>query len=153
MRFINSSNQSFRKKAGLFLASIAAPLALQAAIINVSTSSQLSSAVGSANPGDTIVMANGNYSGFTMTRSGNSSSQITIQAANVGSAVINSGTVQLNGCSYVNLDGIKFTTSGGSKTVDGVTRYFAVLLDNANHCRITRGTFALSGAHTGNGWI
>ncbi len=138
---------------GFFLASAALPWAMQAATINVSTSTQLSSAVGSANPGDTIVMANGNYSGFTMTRSGNSSAAITIQAANVGSAVINSGTVQLNGVSYVNLDGIKFTTSGGSATVDGTLRVFAVLLDNATHCRVTRGTFALVSPGSGTGWI
>ena len=126
---------------------------LRAATINVSTSSQLTSAVAAANPGDTIVMANGNYSGFTITRSGSSSAAITVQAANVGGAVINSGTVQLNGVSYVNLDGIKFTTSGGSKTVDGTTRVFAVLLDNAVHCRITRGTFALVSPGSGTGWI
>jgi poly(beta-D-mannuronate) lyase len=138
---------------GFLLASAVLPLAMSAATINVSTSSQLSSAVASANPGDLIVMANGNYSGFTMTRSGDSSAAITIQAANVGGAVINSGTVQLNGVSYVNLDGIKFTTSGGSATVDGTSRIFAVLLDNATHCRITRGTFALSGPASGTGWI
>src|SRR5262245_54884404 len=46
-----------RQKISLFLTSIILPLSLHAAIINVSTSSQLSSAVASANPGDTIVMA------------------------------------------------------------------------------------------------
>ena len=151
----NSFNRSTHplKQIALFCAAVALPFALQAATINVSTSTQLASAVAAANPGDLIVMANGNYSGFTMTRSGNSSAAITIQAATVGSAVINSGTIQLNGVSYVNLDGIKFTTSGGSASIDGATIYFGVLLNNANHCRITRGTFAMVGTHTGNGWI
>jgi len=142
-----------RQKISLLFTSIILPLSLHAAIINVSTSAQLSSAVASANPGDTIVMANGNYSGFTMTRSGNSSSPITIQAANVGGAAINSGSVQLNGCSYVNLDGINFTTSGGSASIDGTTIYFGVLLQNAKNCRVTRGTFALVSPHTGTGWV
>jgi len=149
----NSYKCRSRQKIGLLLALTVLPLAMNASIINVSTSSQLSSAVGSANPGDTIVMANGNYSGFTMTRSGNSSAAITIQAANVGGAAINSGTVQLKNLAYVNLDGIQFTTSGGSASIDGSTIYFGVLLDNATNCRVTRGTFALSGPHTGTGWI
>src|SRR5271154_1451239 len=125
----NSYKCRSRQKIGLLLALTVLPLAMNASIINVSTSSQLSSAVGSANPGDTIVMANGNYSGFTMTRSGNSSAAITIQAANVGGAAINSGTVQLKNLAYVNLDGIQFTTSGGSASIDGSTIYFGVLLD------------------------
>ena len=141
------------KKLGLLLAALAWPLAMPAATIYVSTSSQLASAVAGANPGDLIVMANGNYSGFTMTRGGNASAPITIQATNVGGAVFNSGAIILTNLSYVNIDGIKFTSSGGSANLDGTTMYFGILLDNANDCRITRGTFALVGAHTGNGWI
>jgi len=141
------------KQIAFFLAAIALPLAMPAATINVSTSVQLASAVAAANPGDLIIMANGNYSGFTMTRSGSSSAAITIQAATVGGAVFNSGTIIFTNVSYINLDGIGFTSSGGSANVDGTTIYFGILLDNANDCRITRGTFALAGAHTGNGWI
>ncbi|MDE3099205.1 MAG: RICIN domain-containing protein [Verrucomicrobiota bacterium] len=141
------------KKAGLFVASATLPFAASAAIINVSNSSQLASAVGGANPGDTIVMASGSYSGFTMTRNGTASAPITIESATLGGAVITSGTIQLNGCAYITLDGINFTTSGGSSTVDGVVRYYAVLMDNAAFCRVMQCSFDLSGQHTGTGWI
>ncbi len=125
----------------------------EAATINVSTSSQLASAVASANPGDLILMADGNYSGFTMKRSGNASSPITIQAATVGGAVINSGMVVITNASWINLDGLGVTTSGGSITLDGVARPAGIMLASASDCRITRCSFALSGAASGTGWV
>ncbi|GEM_PF-1396404 len=121
--------------------------------VNVSSSSALASAVSGAQPGDCIVLANGNYSGFTMTKSGNASNPITIEAANQGQATINSGVVELSGANYVTLQGLTVTTSGGNLTVDGVVRAVGFALINASHCEVTRCTFKLSGAASGNAWI
>ncbi len=48
---------------------------------------------------------------------------------------------------YVILDGLKFTTSGASVSVDDTSRYAALSLINANNCRITWCTFSLKSAH------
>ncbi|MDE3099901.1 MAG: hypothetical protein KGJ88_10550, partial [Verrucomicrobiota bacterium] len=129
-------------------------LSATATIINVSTSSQLASAVAGANPGDIIVMANGNYSGFTMTRSGSASAPITIEAASQGNAVISSGVVELTNLSYVVLQGLGATTPGGTLIVDGnVSRPSGFALINASDCRVTRCTFKLSGAASGTSWV
>ena len=75
--------------AALFLTGTASGQCLR--IVNVSNSSGLASAVASALPGDCIVLANGNYSGVTVAKSGTSGNPITISAANQGQAVISSG--------------------------------------------------------------
>src|SRR5690242_19185092 len=87
--------------------------------VNVNSSSSLSTAVANAQPGDCIVLADGNYAGFTITRDGTAANPITITAANRGNAVINSGMVRLSQANYIILGGLKITTSGSSQTVDG----------------------------------
>src|SRR5262249_53220045 len=122
-------------------------------IINVNSNSTLASALSSANPGDTIVLANGTYSGFTVSRSGTSGAPITIEAATQGSATISSGIINLNGVSYVILQGLNVTTSGGSVSVDGTTRNVGVALINAVSCQVTRCTFRLSSPSGDTFWV
>ncbi|MBE1442950.1 chondroitinase-B domain-containing protein [Paenibacillus sp. OAS669] len=114
-----------------------------AATINVSNDSQLASALTAANPGDIIVLADGSYSGLTITTEGTAASPIEIKAANQGKAVFNSGVIHLQGANYTTLNGIKVTTSGGTKTVDGKNRNVGVLIEGSNN-RITRSTFQLN---------
>lgn len=114
-----------------------------AATINVSNDSQLASALTAASPGDVIVLANGNYSGLTISTQGTAVAPIEIKAANQGKAVFNSGVIHLQGANYTTLNGIKVTTSGGSKTVDGKSRNVGVLIEGNNN-RITRSTFQLN---------
>ncbi len=107
--------------------------------VQVSTSSQLSSALTNASAGTTIVLANGTYTQstpFTISgKQGTSSAPITIKAANQGQAVISGGAaIHITGSSYVTVEGLKFTNTGNT----------AVLLDGSNHIRITRNTFALA---------
>nr|WP_254438119.1 LamG-like jellyroll fold domain-containing protein [Ruegeria arenilitoris] len=73
----------------------------------VSNDAQLSSALKSAKGGDTIILADGNYSGLEITN--DYSSMVTIQAANPGKANFN-GSIQLDGASNITFDGI--TTKG-----------------------------------------
>jgi hypothetical protein len=87
--------------------------------------------------------------GFTSLtcKSGTSSNPIVIQAKNVGTAIITSEVVNLDHVAYVILDGLKFTTSGASVSVDDTSRYAALSLINANICRISRSPFSLKSAH------
>ncbi|WP_282942693.1 chondroitinase-B domain-containing protein [Paenibacillus sp. RC67] len=114
-----------------------------AATVNVSNDSQLASALTSASAGDVIVLADGNYSGLTIQTQGTAIAPIEIKAANQGKAVFNTGVIHLQGANYTTLNGIKVTTSGGTKTVDGKSRNVGVLIEGNNN-RITRSTFQLN---------
>src|SRR5438046_691036 len=89
-------------------------LAAAATTFNVSNNSQLNTAMSSAVSGDKIVLANGTYAGFTVTKSG-----ITIQAANKGSATVSSGIIRLSKVTSVTIQGLKITSAGSTQTVDG----------------------------------
>ncbi len=128
---------------------ILAPALAHADVINVANSSQLNAALAAVNPGDEIVLANGDYSGFTMTRSGTASAPILIRAATISGARITTGIVRYNQTSYVTVRGLNIVTSGASHTIDGTARKVAVWFEAAQNCRLTRSRLALSG-HTGS---
>jgi len=77
-----------------------------------------SSAASSASPNTVLLMADGNYSGFTVSVSGTSTAPIVFKAENPGFAVIN-GDVRIDGRSYVFIEGlsvngkIKFNNAEG----------------------------------------
>lgn len=94
-------------------------------VINVSTTSELKSALGAARPGDTIRLADGTYSGnFATTVSGTSGAPITLVGSS--NAVLKAGdsgyVLYLNGASYWTIKGINI--SGGQK---------GIMMDGANH--------------------
>jgi hypothetical protein len=64
--------------------------------IIVSSSSQLLSALNKAEPGDHIVLKDGRYSGFTVSRSGQIDKPVVVRAANTLAAKV-SGRITLNG--------------------------------------------------------
>jgi len=132
----------------LFLSLISFPLPTKAATINVSNNAQLAAAVANANPGDVIVLANGSYSGLTISTQGTAASPIEIRAANKGQAVFNSGTVYLQGASYTTLTGLKITTSGTTMTIDGKSRKVGVFLEDCNYCRVSSSTFQMNASGT-----
>src|SRR5262245_7227122 len=97
--------------------------------VNVSNDSQLSSALSTAKPGDEIILANGNYTGFTMTKSGvgpEPNNLIHIKAQNQGGAVVNSGVVDFKNTNYVTVEGLTITTPGANRPFDNVTWNVAV---------------------------
>jgi poly(beta-D-mannuronate) lyase len=121
--------------------------------VNVATSAQLSAAVGSALPGDCIILANGNYSAFAISRDGTSTAPILIRAANRGGAVITSGVIRFVGAAWVTVEGLRLTGPGGSVNADGSTYKAAIHFEAATRCRVTRCTLRLAG-HTGSTeWI
>jgi nitrous oxidase accessory protein NosD len=72
------------------------PIPKPTRVINVSSSSQLSSALNKAQPGDHVVLTNGTYSGFTVSRSGQNGKPIVVRAANKLRAKV-SGKITLGG--------------------------------------------------------
>jgi hypothetical protein len=105
-------------------------------VVNVSTSSALSSALSSATAGQRIVLADGSYSGaFSMSgRAGTAAAGISVEAANVGGATFATGsTFRVTNCSYVTISGLMFNWQG-----EGETFQFR---GTSHHCRLTRSTF------------
>jgi hypothetical protein len=112
--------------------------ALSAATINVSSVSGLQNAINNANPGDTIVAANGTYtlsSTLSIGRAGTSTSHITIKAANTSGATINgSGGVSFtSSAAYIDFQGFVLNQTGSIGIPSG-----------SDHIRITRCTIQLS---------
>jgi Chondroitinase B len=83
--------------------------------IIVSSSSQLLSALNNAQPGDHILLTNGSYPGFTLSRSGQIGQPIVIRAGNTLAAKV-SGSITLGG-NDVYVVGVDVT--GGSVVIKG----------------------------------
>jgi hypothetical protein len=152
------SSASF--KPGRWLALAAAllglsPLVVSAATINVNSNAALTAALAAANPGDAIILADGTYAGFTMSRDGTSANPITIAAANLGGATISSGVIRLEKTSYVTLKGLRITTPGGaiSIQINGNNYPAAVWLEETDNCRVTQCILRLSGHARYTQWI
>lgn len=120
------------------LALALATSAASAATINANSVSSLQSAINAANPGDTIVMANGTYSlssNLNIARAGNSTSRIVIKAASVGGVTLG-GT-----------GGITFNSPAAYVTFEGfvLTHTAAVNIPAAvHHIRVSRCTIDLN---------
>ncbi len=123
-------------------------ISLATSAINVSTSAALNTALSNTTDGDVIVLADGSYSGFSVTKN-----NITIQAANKGKAVISSGIIRYQQVSGVTIQGLKITTSGASKTVDGESFKLAVWFEASDDCRLAGCTIVLNGQSKTTDWI
>ena len=132
------------RRALLACFSLALTASASAATINVSSISSLQSAINSASPGDTIVMANGSYSissTLNIARAGNSSSRIVIKSASVSGVTI-SGSAGISFASpaaYVTFDGFVLTHAGSINIPSTV-----------HHIRVTRCTIDLNIATGGD---
>lgn len=115
-----------------FLLALAGVLPAALQTINVADSAQLESAISRAVAGDSIILADGNYSLGFISKQGTPDKPLVIAAANNARAVIDRGAVSLDGCQYVTLQGLKFTTNQ------------TIAVKNSNNCRFTRNTFQLS---------
>jgi hypothetical protein len=110
-------------------------------VINVSSSSQLTSAISSSQPGDHIVLADGSYSISKVTgKSGTANNPIVIKAANPLKATISNGQLELSSCAYMIFSGLRWTTGSTIK------------LTGSHHCRLTRSYFNLVQSSSGH-WI
>jgi poly(beta-D-mannuronate) lyase len=124
--------------------------------VAVSNDSQLSAALTAALPEDEIVLADGDYAGFAMTKSGvgaDPNHMIRIKAQHQGGAVINSGVIHFNNTAYVTVEGMTITTPGANRSFDDVNWNVGVLFQGADHSRLTRSTIKLNGQPANTYWV
>jgi poly(beta-D-mannuronate) lyase len=94
--------------------------------VNVANSGELGSALGAAQAGDCIVMADGSYTFPTVGAKGTAAAPIVVKAANTLKAVVSSGDLTLEGAAYVVIQGIMWNGMG------------VIKVSNCDHCRISR---------------
>ena len=116
------------------------PLPACLAHVPVANSVALKSALGAARAGDCIELADGDYVFPFVSSTGTAGAPIVIRAAHAGKASVSSGALVFTNASYVAVEGLTWTSSGGVKVSD------------SDHCRVTRCRFALNDA-AGQDWI
>lgn len=100
-----------------------------AAAKSVATTGELSSAVSSASPGDTIEMKDGNWGAVTVNGKGSDGHPIVVRAQTPGKAMMTS-SITISG-EWVTVSGLNFQgVKGGNPPV---------IFENAAHCRFTDG--------------
>ena len=126
----------------LVIAMVAAPGMVGLALATTTTVSSiplLQTAINGANPGDTIIVANGSYTTsapITIKCVGTSSAPILIKAAATGGSTIagSSGFQFKSPAAWVTVQGFVFTHTGDQLIIDSGT----------SHCRISRNTIELT---------
>jgi fibronectin type 3 domain-containing protein len=123
----------------------ATPVDYEGRTIYVSTSSALSSAIADAQLGDTIILANGDYStSISMNgKHGSAKYPILIKAENRGQAKLTGGTVSVSGSSHITFDGLYFANSGS----------FGARLTNNQYITIQHSIFKLPPRSGGSTWL
>lgn len=121
-----------------FLLIFVSSFSLSAQTIFVQNSEQLKSAVNSAQPGDTIIIRNGQFDtdgSVTIRNNGTAAQRIVIMSELLGGTVfVNESYFDFRKCSYITLLGFVFLSSN-------VT---AVKLQASHHIRITNNLFRIS---------
>ncbi|MBB5957242.1 hypothetical protein FHS29_003835 [Saccharothrix tamanrassetensis] len=101
--------------------------------VDVTNSTQLQNAMGNAQPGDRIVLADGRYTiGKMSAKNGTADRPITVVAANRGKAVVSDGQLDVTGSSHVTFEGLQWT-NGNTLKITG-----------SNNIRLTRNHFRLT---------
>ena len=120
----------------------------------VTSSGELATAIAGAQPGECVVLADGNYTFPTITRTGTETAPIVIRAANRGKAVVGSGVIHLLNSAYVVLEGLDITSPGASSTfLNGGSNGMLVAFTDSHHCRLTRSRLHPMGGVVERDWI
>jgi hypothetical protein len=120
----------------------------------VAASADLGGALAAAQPGECLVLADGNYTFPVITKSGTEAAPITIRAATRGKAVVNSGALHLLKSAYVILEGFDITSAGAASTLPNAgSNGMIVAFTDSHHCRLTRMRIHPSGSPGERDWI
>ncbi|WP_281884835.1 chondroitinase-B domain-containing protein [Paenibacillus sp. YYML68] len=113
-------------------------------LVSVSSSSQLSTAITGAKPGDLIELSDGNYTFPSISKlHGTAEKPIRIKAKNKGMATITGNTLYIKESSHLVLDGLTFKNTGS----------YSIRMTNNNYVRLTGMTFN-NPPHTGSStWV
>jgi hypothetical protein len=131
-----------------------APLPACQRTVPVASSAELATAIGSAKPGDCLVLADGNYAFPTITLTGSEASPIVIRAANRGKAVLNSGTLFIDRSAYVVVEGLDISTAGGTNAANnGGSNGMIIGFNDSHYCRLTRSRIHPMGSPVDRDWI
>ena len=129
---------SFVRRALAILATAAITSQAFAVTNNVSTLAALQTAINGAHAGDVIILANGSYSGSTITinRVGTSNAPILIQAQTIGGVNLTAGGFQFDSpAAWVTVQGFNITGAAGVNVINWLT----------SHCRFSHNYFQCSG--------
>jgi poly(beta-D-mannuronate) lyase len=120
----------------------------------VASSAELGPAVTAAQPGDCLVLADGNYTFPTITKTATEAAPIVIRAENRGKAVVNSGVLHLLNSQHVVVEGLDITSAGASSTFEnGGSNGMLVAFTESQYCRLTRTSIHPGGAPVDRDWI
>ena len=116
---------------------------------------ELQNAIADIRPGDTIILADGNYKGFSIIGvKATEENPIHIKAQNYGKAVFTTGLILIRNCEYITLDSFKITFPGETITTsDGKVRTVGVFIDQSNYCRVTTCSFKMETNKDGTEWV
>ncbi len=108
------------------------PLPACAREVAVDGQEALDAAILAAQPGDCLVLADGNYEASTVTATGSAEAPIVIRSANPLGAVFYDGQLEVSTSSYLVFEGLTFATPDTMKVID------------SQYTRFTRCKFALT---------
>jgi poly(beta-D-mannuronate) lyase len=120
----------------------------------VAGSGDLAGAITAAQPGDCLVLADGQYTFPPITKTGTEAAPIVIRAANRMKAVINAGAVQFLKSAYVTVEGFDITTPGAATTMyNAGSNGMIVSFMDSHHCRLSRSRVHPNGPVGERDWI
>jgi poly(beta-D-mannuronate) lyase len=94
--------------------------------VPVAGTAALEGAVASAQPGDCLALADGDYRFPVVTRAGAPGRPIAIRAANRGKVVVNAGDLIVRGSAHLVIEGLRFSSDGN------------IQIRDSHHVRLTR---------------
>jgi hypothetical protein len=120
----------------------------------VANSGELAGAITAAQPGDCLVLADGQYTFPPITKTGTEAAPIVIRAANRMKAVINAGAIQFLKSAYVTVEGFDITTPGAATAMyNAGSNGMIVSFMDSHHCRLSRSRIHPSGPVGERDWI
>jgi hypothetical protein len=130
------------------------PPAACAKTTQVAGSANLALAITAAQPGDCLVLADGEYTIPTITKVGTEAAPITIRAANRGKAVVNAGAIHFLKSAHVVVEGFDITTPGLATTMyNAGSNGMIVSFMDSHHCRLSRSRVHPNGPVAERDWI
>lgn len=126
---------------------VVASLAASQREVRVTNDTELQNALLKVLPGDVIIIADGNYKGFSIEGvKATETNPVHIKAENYGEAVFNTGSILIRDCENIILDSFKISFPGEAiKTPNGDNkdRIVGVFIDDSSNCRVTKCSFKM----------